>query len=355
MGSLRVIVTTNIRFGLLCRWNDACRDESLWYGSFWDDFSRFPPPCWFDYCCWNINEQDGANFTTIIWTNPRPTLNSVYGKLCQWRRLLPLFLFRNPRLRSCSSCWHLRTWLSTNRRSVALWPNSTPRENWVCVVRIEYFERMVRRWSYLTRTTSASRFRGKLHRYAFKLIRRVTRFKRFTFGITKFKRRAWFRLKSRQTWFKLHVAIVGGLELRKQIQSLLRCQFYRFIMTSEKDIFVNNWYRMARGIRFSAQTLSFISLRIRKTICIVNNVRGGLQSRPNHHELWYLVSLAPTLTSPSSIEATIRDVAFNNAKGGYSGWGSEMGELMQLIILYQMLLLQDTYILLSSCSVLRRP
>lgn len=214
---------------------------------------------------------------------------------------------------------------------------------------------MIRRWSYLIKPAPSNQFKGKLHRYAFKLVRRVTRFKRFIFGVTKFKRRGWFRLKSRQAWFKLHVAIVGGLELRKQIQSLHRCQFYRFIMPLEKDVFIGTWYRMTRGIGFNVNPISFLSLRIRKTICIIYMASVRFKSRQNHHELWYPIPSDPTKIFSKPAEGAKREIAFTNTSDQDFEWDSEIRELNQLVIFYQMFLLRDTYALLNLCLISLRP
>lgn len=195
---------------------------------------------------------------------------------------------------------------------------------------------MIRRWSYLTKPSSSLQFRGKTHRYAFKMFRLLTRFKRFTFGVTKFNRRSWFRLKSRQSWFKLHASIATGLELRKQIQSLYRYQFYAQIMPSADDIFVRNWYHMAKNVRFSILPMSFISLRIRKTIGVVTS--SGYSPKRNDHQSWGLPYLK---LNPLS---TIRVISLKNAKIlDRSSWISELIILEQICELHQLMFLRENY------------
>lgn len=131
-------LTSYFWVSLLCCWNDARCFKSLWSGSFWNCLPRLSSSLRPNHCCRNFNKQDGPYNASLIWTNARPSVSTVYGKLCQRRWLLPLLLRRCPWMWSHHSSRHLRAGMSSYSRSSALRPHPTTRENRVCSVRVKY-------------------------------------------------------------------------------------------------------------------------------------------------------------------------------------------------------------------------
>ena len=103
---------------------------------------------------------------------------------------------------------------------------------------------MVRRWSRIVSfefNTWADTPRS--HLVSFRLFRKVTRFKRFNFGITKFRRRSWFRLKSRKNWIYFHFTLSKGLELYRLFRSLYKYQFYNSMLNLNSPSFISPWFK----------------------------------------------------------------------------------------------------------------
>ena len=103
---------------------------------------------------------------------------------------------------------------------------------------------MVRRWSRIVSFEhNAWMDTSRSHLVAFRLFRKVTRFKRFNFGITKFRRRSWFRLKSRKNWIYFHFTLSKGLELYRLFRSLYKYQYYNAMLSLNSPSFVGPWFK----------------------------------------------------------------------------------------------------------------
>src|SRR5579872_1784484 len=77
----------------------------------------------------NTLQQDGAGPAPGLRPDARASLRDLDGLLCEWRRLLSLFLFGRARLRSYRAGGHLRPRLSADRGSLALRRSAVAEEN----------------------------------------------------------------------------------------------------------------------------------------------------------------------------------------------------------------------------------
>lgn len=106
----------------------------------------------------------------------------------------------------------VRARLSTNCRSSSFWAYSTAREDWVCLIRTKYIERMVRRWSYLNQINQ-NRYKWR-EDTTLKTAHQIVSFRATTYYrkpfivITKFKRRSWSRRKHLTNWLVYQNIIV---------------------------------------------------------------------------------------------------------------------------------------------------
>ena len=129
-------------------------------------------------------------------------------------------------------------------RSSSIWSSAITGKNRVYFIRVKHIKRVVRRWSRIVSfefNTWADTPRS--HLVSFRLFRKVTRFKRFNFGITKFRRRSWFRLKSRKNWIYFHFTLSKGLELYRLFRSLYKYQFYNSMLNLNSPSFISPWFK----------------------------------------------------------------------------------------------------------------
>src|SRR4029079_5786689 len=75
------------------------------------------------------DQQDGAGLAQGLRPDAGAALRDLYGIVCEWGRLLSLFVFRRARLRSHCAGRHLCAGLSADRGSAALRRDASAEEN----------------------------------------------------------------------------------------------------------------------------------------------------------------------------------------------------------------------------------
>lgn len=114
---------------LLRRRNDASLDPTLRSGS-----PRYHFPCVAASvrchdCGRNLDEQDGPGLETSLRSDARAEMGHLHGQLCQRRRILPLQLQCDERLRSHRSRGYLRSWMPAHLGSSDVRRFSAPKKN----------------------------------------------------------------------------------------------------------------------------------------------------------------------------------------------------------------------------------
>ena len=98
---------------------------------------------------------------------------------------------------------------------------------------------MIRRWSRLI--TSYKNISSTIQLWSlYRLVKKITRFKRFLRGMTRFRRRGWYKLKSRRNWAYLHYTWGSGLKFIQIYRSLYRYQYYCGILSLNYEVFVSS-------------------------------------------------------------------------------------------------------------------
>lgn len=155
---------------------------------------------------------------------------------------------------------------------------------------------MVRRWSRVTLLDGGgATFVGRQHFMAFRLFRKLTRFKRFTFGSTKFRRRSWFRLKSRKNWAHLHFTLGWGLEIYRSIRTVYKYQFYKCILRSTSPSFIGPWAGETNFIFSELEKGNYVRFIAARMSALVRQ-KPLIESGPYVEEAQNPVSVVPLLS-----------------------------------------------------------
>ena len=92
---------------MLCRRNDALVNPALRSGSPWYNLPCFASPVGRYDCCRNPHQQDGTGATTGLRSDARTPMGHIHGKLCEWRRILPLQLLGHKGVRQDRAGGHI--------------------------------------------------------------------------------------------------------------------------------------------------------------------------------------------------------------------------------------------------------